>query len=189
MKIGLLFGSFNPIHIGHLIVANSMLEMAKLDQVWLVITPQNPFKINKIIVDKNIRLKMAKLAIKDNPNLKTCTIEFDMPQPNYTINTLNKLKEKYNKHTFSIIMGEDNLLHFETWKEYEKIVENYEILVYPRSNLVLSQKINHPHIHIYMCPQIEISATMIRNNLKTQKSIQYLVHHKVEKYLQANIIY
>lgn len=186
MNIGLLFGSFNPIHIGHLIIANTMLEEAKFDEVWFVITPQNPYKINQFLMDENERLKMVNLAIFDHHKLKSSTIEFDLPKPNYTIHTLNILKEKYSNHSFSIIIGSDNLTKLHQWKEAEKIIENFKIVVYPRLNKVSLNDNLHHNIKIYDCPFIDISSTLIREKLKSEKSIKYLVHQDVQSYLEAN---
>ncbi len=189
MHIGLLFGSFNPIHIGHLIIANSMLDFAKLDEVWLVITPQNPHKINSLLVDKFLRLQMVELAIDDNPKLKASTIEFDMPQPNYTINTLNKLVENYPNFKFSLLIGEDNLTSFDTWKDAKSIKENFKIWVYPRLNQSNLTSQPHPNISVFPCPKIEISSTYIRNNIKNNCSIKYLVTKDVEQFIIMNHLY
>lgn len=183
MKIGLLFGSFNPIHIGHLIIANSMLDLATLDEVWLVVTPQNPFKINVELMDENERMKMVNLAIKDNPKLKSCAVEFDLPKPNYTIDTLLYLKKKHPENTFFLIIGEDNLVHFDKWKDYNLIFENVEVLVYPRPDTPNTPFKVHHRVHLYNCPLLDISSTLIRENLKNGKSIKYLVHNEVEKYI------
>ncbi|WP_034059224.1 nicotinate (nicotinamide) nucleotide adenylyltransferase, partial [Lacinutrix jangbogonensis] len=132
MNIGLYFGSFNPIHIGHLIIANQLVENSDLDQIWFVVTPHNPFKKKSTLLDNFQRLEMVYLATKDYNKLKESNIEFNLPQPNYTINTLTYLQEKHPEHQFSLIMGEDNLKSFHKWKNYEVILENHNIYVYPR---------------------------------------------------------
>ena len=131
-NIGLYFGSFNPIHIGHLILANYLAEHSNLDEIWLVVTPQNPFKDKKSLLDNASRLEMVALSLKEYDKLKPCDIEFHLPQPNYTIDTLIHLEEKYPQHSFSLIMGEDNLKSFHKWKNYEVILSRYLIYVYPR---------------------------------------------------------
>ena len=132
MKIGLYFGSFNPIHIGHLVIANHIAEYSDLNQVWFVVTPHSPFKKKHTLLDNYQRLEMVYRATKDYNKLKPCDIEFNLPQPNYTINTLAYLQEKYPDHEFSLLMGEDNLKSFHKWKNYELILENHDIYVYPR---------------------------------------------------------
>ncbi len=132
MKIGLYFGTFNPIHVGHLIIANHMAEHADLDQVWMVVTPHNPLKKKNTLLDDYHRLQMVHLATEDFPKIKPSDIEFKLSQPNYTVNTLVHLQEKYPNYEFSLIMGEDNLKSFHKWKNYEAILENHEIYVYPR---------------------------------------------------------
>jgi len=131
-QIGLFFGSFNPIHIGHLILANHLAEHSALHEVWLVVTPQNPFKEKQSLLDIHLRLEMAELAVDDYPKLRTCNIEFHLPQPNYTVNTLAHLGEKYPDVDFALIMGEDNLKSFHKWKNYEHILANYQLYIYPR---------------------------------------------------------
>ena len=132
MKIGLYFGTFNPIHVGHLIIANHMAEHADLDQIWMVVTPHNPLKKKSTLLDDYHRLQMVHLATEDFPKIKPSDIEFKLSQPNYTVNTLVHLEEKYPNYEFSLIMGEDNLKSLHKWKNYEVILENHEIYVYPR---------------------------------------------------------
>ncbi|MDX2191604.1 MAG: nicotinate (nicotinamide) nucleotide adenylyltransferase [Bacteroidota bacterium] len=183
MKIGLLFGSFNPIHIGHLIIANTMVDLANLDEVWLVVTPLNPFKNKKELLDENERLKMVNLAIANNPRLKSSDIEFNLPKPNYSIDTLMYMKNTYPEHIFYLVIGEDNLVKFDQWKDYNEIFENFEVLVYPRPYTPNTQLKIHPRVHIFNCPLLDISSTYIRENIKYNKSIKYLVHEGVEKYI------
>ncbi len=191
MKIGLYFGTFNPIHVGHLIIANHMAEHSDLDQVWMVVTPHNPLKKKSTLLDDFHRLQMVYLATEDFPKLKPSDIEFKLSQPNYTVNTLVHLEEKFPNHQFSLIMGEDNLKSLHKWKNYEVILQNHEIYVYPRissevDNLELK---NHPKIHLIDAPVVEISSTFIRNNIKAGKNIQPLLPTKVWEYIDHNNFY
>lgn len=191
MNIGLYFGSFNPIHIGHLIIANQLVENSDLDQIWFVVTPHNPFKKKSSLLDNFQRLEMVHLATKDYDKLKESNIEFNLPQPNYTINTLTHLQEKYPKHQFSLIMGEDNLKSFHKWKNYDVILENHNIYVYPRiSNGTVDNKFtDHKKIHKVEAPIIEISSTLIRNAIKEGKNIKPLLPENVWKYLDEMNFY
>jgi nicotinate-nucleotide adenylyltransferase len=185
MKVGLYFGSFNPIHIGHMVIANQMVENSDLDQVWFVVTPHNPFKKKSTLLDNFQRLEMVYLATKDYLKLKPSDIEFNLPQPNYTINTLTYLKEKYPNHEFSLIMGEDNLKGFHKWKNYELILEYHNIYVYPRiSEGIIETKFNdHKKIHRVEAPIMEISSTMIRKAIKEGKNVKPLLPENVWQYL------
>lgn len=191
MKIGLYFGSFNPIHIGHLIIANQLVENSDLDQIWFVVTPHNPFKKKSTLLDNFQRLEMVYLATKDYEKLKESNIEFNLPQPNYTINTLTYLQEKYPKHAFSLIMGEDNLKSFNKWKNYEVILENHNIYVYPRiSEGKVDTRFNdHIKIHRVEAPIIEISSTLVRNAIKEGKNVKPLLPENVWKYLDEMNFY
>lgn len=191
MKIGLYFGTFNPIHVGHLIIANHMVEYAGLDQVWMVVTPHNPLKKKSTLLDDYNRLQMVYLATEDFPKIKASDIEFKLSQPNYTVNTLVHLQEKFPNHDFSLIMGEDNLRSLSKWKNYEALLDNYEIYVYPRissepENLAFK---NHPKVHIIEAPIVEISSTFIRENIKKGKNVQPLLPNKVWKYIDHNNFY
>ena len=191
MKIGLYFGTFNPIHIGHLIIANHMAEHADLDQVWMVVTPHNPLKKKATLLDDYHRLQMVYLATEDFAKIKPSDIEFKLSQPNYTVNTLAHLQEKYPDHEFSLIMGEDNLKSLHKWKNYEVILEHHDIYVYPRisaENENLTFK-NHPKIHLIDAPVVEISSTDIRHNIKKSKNVQPLLPHKVWDYIDHNNFY
>ncbi len=185
MKIGLYFGSFNPIHIGHLIIANQLVENSDLDQIWFVVTPHNPFKKKSSLLDNYHRLEMVYLATKDYDTLKECDIEFNLPQPNYTVNTLAYLTEKYPTKDFSLIMGEDNLKSFHKWKNYQVILDNHHIYVYPRisDGTVETQFDKHPKIHHVEAPIMEISSTLIRNSIKAGKNIKPLLPEHVWTYL------
>jgi len=191
MKIGLYFGTFNPIHIGHLIIANHLAEYSGLDQIWMVVTPHNPFKNKQTLLDDYQRLQLVFLATEDYPKIKPSDIEFKLPQPNYTVNTLAHLQEKYPQHIFSLIMGEDNLKSLHKWKNHEIILQNHEIYVYPRISSDVDTSIykNHPKIHIVAAPIVEISSTFIRENIKNKKNVQPLLPSKVWEYIDHNNLY
>lgn len=191
MKIGLYFGSFNPIHIGHLVIANHIAEYSDLDQVWFVVTPHNPFKKKSSLLDNHQRLEMVYLATKDYTKLQPCDIEFNLPQPNYTVNTLAYLQEKYPDYEFALIMGEDNLNSFHKWKNYEVIMENHHIYVYPRisENKVATQFDGHTKIHVIDAPVMELSSTFIRKAIKAGKNVQPMLPQHVWKYLDEMNFY
>ncbi|GAL60777.1 nicotinate (nicotinamide) nucleotide adenylyltransferase [Algibacter lectus] len=191
MKIGLYFGSFNPIHIGHLVIANHIAEHSDLDQVWFVVTPHNPFKKKSSLLDNYQRLELVYRATKDYDKLKPSDIEFSLPQPNYTINTLVHLQEKYPNHEFSLIMGEDNLKSFHKWKNYDVILENHDIYVYPRisDNKVNTQFTGHKKIHVVNAPIMELSSTFIRNAIKTRKNVKPMLPENVWEYLDEMNFY
>jgi nicotinate-nucleotide adenylyltransferase len=189
MKIGLFFGSFNPIHVGHLILANNMVEYTDLEQVWLVISPQNPHKKKNTLLHEFDRYDMVEKAIYDNPKLKACDIEFRLPIPSYTIDTLTHLQEKHPKHEFAIIMGSDNLTNFKTWKNYDKILEYYSLYVYPRPNVAETEFHTHPKVTLVKAPLLDISATYIRDSIKSGKSIRYLVPEAVEELIHRKKFY
>lgn len=191
MKIGLYFGSFNPIHIGHLVIANHMAEHSDLDQVWFVVTPHNPFKKKSTLLDNYQRLEMVFRATKDYQKLKPSDIEFSLPQPSYTINTLTYLQEKHPDYEFSLIMGEDNLKGFHKWKNYEIILENHHIYVYPRisDNKIETQFDNHNKIHHIKAPVMELSSTFIRNAIKNGKNVKPMLPEFVWEYLDEMNFY
>lgn len=191
MKIGLYFGTFNPIHIGHLIIANHMAEHSDLDQIWLVVTPHNPHKQKNTLLDDYHRLHMVHLATEDFPKLKPSDIEFKLPQPNYTINTLVHLQEKHPNYEFSLIMGEDNLNSLHKWKNYEAILQHHHIYVYPRlyTGEINTQFDNHTKIHKINAPVVELSSTFIRENIKNNKNIVPMLPHKVWEYVEHNLFY
>ena len=191
MKIGLFFGSFNPIHIGHLIIANHIVEYSDLDEVWLVVTPHNPFKNKKSLLEDHHRYQLVMRATEDYPKLKPSNIEFGLPQPNYTINTLAHLSDKYPSHDFNLIMGQDNLYSFKKWKNYETILEHHELYVYPR----VSQKtgktelLAYDKVHLIEAPIVEISSTFIRKAIKENKVIKPLIPHNAWTYLDEMNFY
>ncbi len=191
MKIGLYFGSFNPIHIGHLVIANHLAEHSDLDQVWFVVTPHNPFKKKQSLLDNYQRLEMVYRATKDYTKLKPSDIEFSLPQPNYTINTLVYLQEKYPDYAFSLIMGEDNLKGFHKWKNYELILESHHIYVYPRisENKIETQFDGHKKIHHIDAPIMELSSTLIRNAIKAGKNVKPMLPEFVWEYLDEMNFY
>lgn len=191
MKIGLYFGTFNPIHVGHLTIANHIVEFSDLDQVWFVVTPRSPFKKKQTLLDDFQRLEMVYLATKDYTKLKPSNIEFKLSQPNYTINTLTHIEEKHPEHEFNLIMGEDNLNHFHKWKNYEIILENYNIYVYPRISKTKTKTPlkTHKKIHFIEAPIMEISSTFIRNAIKDGKNIRPLLPEYVWHYVDEMNFY
>lgn len=191
MKIGLYFGTFNPIHIGHVIIANHMAEHSDLDQVWMVVTPHNPHKQKNTLLDDYQRLHMVTLATEDFTKIMPSDIEFKLPQPNYTVNTLAHLGEKYPKHEFALIMGEDNLNSLHKWKNYEVILANHDIYVYPRLNsgVIDGQFVNHPKIHRVGAPVIELSSTFIRDSIKSKKNVAPMLPPKVWQYIDSGAFY
>lgn len=191
MKIGLFFGSFNPIHVGHLIIANHIAEYSDLDEVWLVVTPHNPFKKKKSLLEDHHRFQLVLRATEDYPKLKPSNIEFGLEQPNYTINTLVHLIEKYPDHEFNLIMGLDNLISFKKWKNYETILEHHELYVYPRVSQTSDEPelFTHEKVHFIEAPIIEISSTFIRKAIKEHKEIQPLIPHKAWTYLDEMNFY
>jgi nicotinate-nucleotide adenylyltransferase len=192
MKISLYFGSFNPIHIGHLAIANYFVENQECDQVWFVVSPHNPLKQKASLLEDYHRLSMVKIAVDDNPKFRASDIEFGMEEPNYTVKTLVVLREKYPTHEFSIIMGEDNLRNFHKWFNYEYILKNHSVFVYPRIGtakdevvLVAKEEIkNHPAVHFCAdLPVMAISSSYIRSEIKEGKVPKYLLTPKVLEYI------
>lgn len=189
MKIGLFFGSFNPIHIGHMIIANTMLEYTDLENIWFVVSPQNPFKKSASLLHEFDRLDMVRLSIAYNYKIKVSDVEFHMPKPNYTIDTLIYLQDKNPKDEFVLIIGEDNLAQFPKWKNYEKILEYFSLYVYPRPKSEKSEIKDHLKVRMVEAPLLDISATFIRNAVKQGKSIQYLVTSEVETFIREKKFY
>ena len=190
MTIGLYFGTFNPIHIGHLIIANHIVEHTNLNKIWFVVTPHNPLKNKKTLLDNYQRLEMVHKATSQYDKLGVSNIEFGLPQPNYTINTLEHIKEKHPNHTFALIMGEDNLKSLHKWKNYELLLDNYEIYVYPRVTKLSDNNLsNHSSIHFVDAPIVEISSTHIRKNIKEGKNVEPLLSAEVWKYIDEMNFY
>ena len=185
MKIGLYFGSFNPIHNGHLIIANHVLNETDLRKVWFIVSPQNPFKLSSTLLNEYDRLHLITTAIQEDDRMKASDIEFNLPKPSYTAATLAYLKEKYPENKFVIIMGSDSFQNLHKWKNYETIVANYELLIYKRPGFEIANNIN-ASITVMNAPLLEISATYIRELVKKNKSIKYLVPEKVEEEIQSN---
>ena len=191
MKIGLYFGTFNPIHIGHLIIANHMAENSDLEQIWLVVTPHNPHKQKSTLLDDYQRLHLVHLATEDYPKIKLSDIEFKLAQPNYTVHTLAHLKDHFPQHEFSLIMGEDNLNSLHKWKNFEYILENHDLYVYPRVSVndENNDLLNHARVHKVAAPIVEISSTFIRENIKNKKNFRPLLPEKVWEYIDHNNLY
>jgi nicotinate-nucleotide adenylyltransferase len=191
MKIGLYFGTFNPIHVGHLTIANHMAEYSDLDQVWFVVTPHSPFKKKSSLLDNHHRYQMVDRAVEDYPNLRASDIEFNLPQPNYTINTLTYLEEKYPDFEFALIMGEDNLKSFHKWKNFELILERHHLYVYPRisDGRIETRFDGHPKIHFLDSPIMELSSTFIRKAIKAGKNIRPMLPEHVWNYLDEMNFY
>nr|WP_238578226.1 nicotinate (nicotinamide) nucleotide adenylyltransferase [Phaeodactylibacter xiamenensis] len=188
-KVGLFFGSFNPVHVGHMIIANFMATQTGLEEVWMVVSPHNPLKPKKTLARDHDRLHLVRLAIGDNPKLKASDVEFGLPQPSYTVDTLSYLKEKYPSRQFVLIMGGDNLATLHKWKNYELLLRDHEIFVYQRPSHDLGELQQHPSIKIVEAPLMQISASYIRNCLKAGQSVQYLVPDAVYRYLEEVAIY
>ncbi len=190
-KVGLYFGTFNPIHIGHLAIANHMVEFSDLDEVWMVVTPHNPHKKKSTLLADHHRLEMVYRATEAYDNIKPSNIEFGLPQPNYTVNTLAHLEEKYPDYQFALIMGEDNLNTLHKWKNNEVILERFEVFVYPRvtSTTIKEEFKNHPKITKVDAPIMEISSTFVRNAVKNGKRITPLLPQKVWEYIDEMNFY
>lgn len=175
MKTGLFFGSFNPIHIGHMAIANYIAEYTDLEQIWFVVSPHNPLKKKNTLLDDYARLEMVELAIKDDNRFRTCDIEFRMPKPSYTIDTLTYLKEKYPNHEFSLILGSDGLKTFHKWKNADLIIEKYSRYIYPRLTESIEEIKKHKNIKLVKAPQIQISSTFIRQAIADKKDIRHFL--------------
>jgi nicotinate-nucleotide adenylyltransferase len=188
MKIGLYFGSFNPIHIGHLIIASHVANHGGVDQVWFVVSPQNPLKPSALLLNEHQRLHLVHLSIDDDPRLRVSDVEFRLPRPSYTIDTLTYLREKYPQHQFSIVMGSDSFSNLHHWKNYDLLIKHYSFIIYKRPRFDIAQP-QDARVTILDAPLLELSATVIRNNIKSGKSIHYLVHDKVREEIERNHYY
>ena len=193
-KVGLYFGSFNPIHLGHLIIANHMLIRADLDEVWIVVTPSSPFKLNTEMIAEQHRLQMVKLAVSENPSIFASDVEFTLDRPSYTVDTLRFLRDKFTQIEFSVILGEDNYQNLHKWKDYSEIVDNHRLLIYPRrlssSTEVRGNNIENSKAVLYTkAPMIEISSTYIREAIENKQDVQYLLPDPVIFYIGNNHLY
>jgi nicotinate-nucleotide adenylyltransferase len=189
MKIGLYFGSFNPIHNGHLIIANYIIQNTDLDQVWFVISPQNPLKKSTTLLNEYHRLYLVQVSIEDEPALKASDIEFRLPKPSYTIDTLTYLTEKFPSHQFSVILGSDSYQNLPEWKNYQQLLSNYTVYVYERPGFNPENKYENATVIFLKAPLLEISSTYIRKIIKEGKSIRYLVPEKVRLEIERNGYY
>jgi len=189
MKVGLFFGSFNPIHIGHLVVANYFAEFTDLEKIWLVISPQSPFKTQENLLAEHHRYYMAQLALDEDLQISPSNIEFHLPKPSYTINTLNYLIEKHPQYNFNLILGSDNLIYLHKWKNFTELVQHYPIYVYPRAEVDPSEYAEQYDFTFVNAPLIEISSSFIRNSIKRGKDVRYFLPSKVYKYLKKNHFY
>ena len=188
-KTGLFFGSFNPIHVGHMVLANYMLSFTNLDEVWFVVSPHNPLKEKHTLLAQNHRLYMVRIAIENHPKFKASDIEFKLSQPSYTIHTLTHLKEKYPKKSFHLIMGMDNLQNFHKWKNHEQIINNHSIYVYPRQDSEAGAFANHPNVIVTQAPVMEISSSFIRKAILDKKDVSCFMPEKVAAYVNEMNFY
>jgi nicotinate-nucleotide adenylyltransferase len=188
MNIGLYFGSFNPVHTGHLIIANHILNETEIQKIWFIISPQNPFKQESSLLNEYHRLHLLRLATEDDTRIKASDIEFSLPKPSYTINTLTYLAEKHPEHTFSIIMGSDSYQNLHKWKNYEAIVKHYAIYIYMRPGFEVKNNLN-AKLCILDAPLLQISATQIRKYIAEGKSVRYMVPDKVLEEIERGRYY
>ncbi len=189
MKVGLYFGSFNPVHIGHMAIANYILEFSDINKLWFVVSPQNPHKKRTSLLAENHRYELLNLAITDVAKYKVCTVEFNMPKPSYTIDTLTYLAEKYPDNDFYLIMGADNLASFEKWKNYDLILKNHKLLVYPRPGYDDLPLLSHNKVNIVNAPLIEISSSFIRKSIKEKIDVSNFMPCKVAEYVKEMHFY
>ena len=182
-KIGLFFGSFNPVHNGHLMLANYIVEYTDLDSIWFVVSPQNPFKDKESLLQDRHRFDMLEMAVRNDSRFEVCDIEFNMPKPSYTIDTLTCLSELYPETEFHLICGMDNLVNFKKWKNAQEILDNYHLLVYPRKGYEGGDLINHKSVRIIDAPEIEISSTFIRNAGAENKDVRDFMPEKSYNYM------
>lgn len=188
MKVGLYFGSFNPIHMGHLIIANHIANNTSLDKVWFVVSPQNPFKKSGSLLNEYHRLHLINTAIYGETKLKTTNVEFKLPKPSYTIDTLTYLAEKHPQHKFSIVMGSDGFKNLDGWKNYKTLINNYSFFIYNRPGFIITETFG-ADITILDAPLLDISSTLIRTMIKEKKSIRFLVPDSVKEEIESNGFY
>jgi len=189
MNIGLFFGSFNPIHVGHLIIANVVHESTDIDEVWFVVSPQNPFKKNKNLLHEFDRYDLVQAAIENDFHFRVSDIEFNMPRPSYTVDTLAVLTDKFPQHHFTLIIGEDNLSSFPKWKNHDVILKHHGLLVYPRPEAKPSDLDGHEKVRFIEAPKMDISATLIRKMIRSGKSIKYMVPDRVVELINTKKFY
>jgi nicotinate-nucleotide adenylyltransferase len=189
MKIGLFFGSFNPVHNGHMIIAGYFAEFTDLDQVWFVVSPHNPMKQKSTLLQDYHRMSLVKIAIGDFRKIKASDIEFKLQRPSYTIHTLTYLFEKFPQHNFVLILGSDNLQTFHKWKNFEQILEQVEVYVYPRKENAGGELLTHPKVKLISAPVMEISSSFIRESIKSKKDIRYMLPEKVWEYIDEMNFY
>lgn len=189
MEIGLYFGSFNPIHTGHLIIAEYVVAHTAMQQVWLVVSPQNPFKPSSSLLNEYDRLYLVNVAIEDNEHIMSCDVEFRLPKPSYTIDTLTYLSEKYPQHQFTVIMGSDSFQNIAKWKNSEVLLKHYNIIVYQRPNSIIDEHQVPKNVQVLHAPMIDISATHIRKEIKAQHSVRYLITEPVRKEIERHGFY
>ena len=189
MRVGLYFGSFNPIHIGHCIIARYIADHTDLDQIWFVVSPQNPFKHSNSLLNEYQRLHLVRLALVDDNKLIASDIEFKLPKPSYTIDTLVYLKERYPNYIFSVILGADSFQNLRNWKNGALILQDYDIYVYPRPGVSVDSPTMPSNVHLVGAPLLEISSTTIRSNVKSKKSIRYLVPEAVQQEIERTGYY
>ena len=186
---GLFFGSFNPIHQGHLMIANYMAEYTDVGQVWFIVSPQNPLKEKSDLLADYHRLAMANIAVEDDPRFRASSVEFHLPRPSYTFDTLTFLEEKHPEKEFVLIAGSDNLPSFHEWKNYQEILDHYHFYIYPRAGTVPSSFDSHPHIHFTEAPAIELSSSFIRQGIAEGKNMRQFLPEKVWKYIEEMHFY
>ena len=189
MKTGLFFGTYNPIHIGHLAIANYMVEYTGMDQIWFVVSPHNPHKLKETLLEDYHRLEMVHLAIDDDPRFRICDVEFRMPKPSYTIDTMTYIEEKYPMHDFALIMGSDNLRNFHKWKNYEVLEKKYTRYVYPRTDDKKDDILKHTNTTFVSAPRIEISSSFIRGAIAEGKDMRFFLPPKVYAYIEKMFFY
>lgn len=189
MKIGLFFGTFNPVHVGHTVIAGYMTEFTDLKEVWFVVSPQNPMKTESNLLEENHRLALVNLAVGNHPKLKVNDTEFSLPKPSYTIDTLAHFTEKFPEHEFVLVLGSDNLVTFNKWKNFEQILERYSVYVYPRAGFSGGKLSSHLKVKITSAPMMEISSTFIRNAIKNKKDVRYMLTDSVYNYIKENHFY
>ncbi len=191
MNIGLYFGTFDPIHLGHINIANFLIKKGTFKKIWFIVTPQNPVKSNNNISDFIHRYEMVKIQVKDNDNIQASDIELNLEKPNYTINTLNYLSSKFINYNFGIIIGEDNLINLKHWKDYKKLLNNYNVYVYPRKTKIKEdiELINKENVHMIEAPYVDISSSEIRNIIPKKENLSQFISNDIYRYIIKNKLY